>query len=308
MRYTHTDVAFDSTYPLILTRPRIDTLNFLVFGLDPSASPFYFPNSGFLPRVRSIEHDSTDVFNSDTYLTASFQTGAAKHKVTAGFDYMRYSTDREALSMIDITPFNIFNPTPGVPAFYFGLDPLGLDIDFEYSGRSQDRTSAEANGPLRAGPDEARSVDRGVGRATGLADDRSRRWRVQGRIVDHLLRRADVRDQVRLQPVRQLQPVVHAATRSRGGRYALHRPCPAHACWPDQGRADRGRLQVSAEGRAARRQRRGVRHQGRESDCVARIDGIRRSRRRQLAHPRLRVRADRPTHARAEGARSLHPI
>ncbi|MET0194119.1 MAG: TonB-dependent receptor plug domain-containing protein, partial [Hyphomicrobiaceae bacterium] len=129
MRYTHTDVAFDSTYPLILTRPRIDTLNLLGFGLDPAASPFYVANSGLLPRVRSIEQDSTNVLNSDTYLTANLQTGATKHKVTAGFDYMRYSTDRQALSMIDSTPFNIFNPTPGVPAFYFGLDPLGLVID-----------------------------------------------------------------------------------------------------------------------------------------------------------------------------------
>lgn len=125
MRYTHTDVAFDSTYPLVLTRPRIDTLNLFGMGLDPTASPFLIPNSGLLPRVRSIEQDSTDVFNSDTYLTASFQTSAAKHKVTAGFDYMRYSTERDAVSLIDPTPFNIFNPTPGLPASYISLSTFG---------------------------------------------------------------------------------------------------------------------------------------------------------------------------------------
>ena len=124
MRYTHTDVAFDTSYPLILTRPRIDTINALL-GMEflkAADSPFMFA-PGLLPRVRSIEQDSTDVFNSDTYLTARFDAGAARHTVTAGFDYMRYSTEREAVSLIDnlATPFNIFNPTPGIPQGYLSL-------------------------------------------------------------------------------------------------------------------------------------------------------------------------------------------
>ena len=123
MRYTHTDVAFDTSYPLILTRPRIDTLNLFGAGLDTTAAPFFAPNSGLLPRVRSIEQDSTDVFNSDSYLTARFDMGAASHKVTAGFDYMRFSTERDAISLIDnlTTPFDIFNPASGVPSTYTSL-------------------------------------------------------------------------------------------------------------------------------------------------------------------------------------------
>ena len=168
MRYTHTDVAFDSSYPLILTRPRIDTINAL-FGAFPGFQPLIPADSpfmgapGLLPRVRSIEQDSTDVFNSDTYLTARFDAGVARHTVTAGFDYMRYSTERDAISLVDnlldptTLPFNIFNPAPGVPFSYISLSTfqpvLSSNIELERRpGQVQTQMGLYLQDQIKLGP------------------------------------------------------------------------------------------------------------------------------------------------------------
>jgi iron complex outermembrane receptor protein len=148
MRYTDNSVDFDTNYPLILTRPRIDFINSLIPILNPANSPFLAAT--LIPRVRSIEQNDTQVFNSDTYLTARFDTGAVQHKVMGGVDYMRFSADRATVSLIDNllvdpfvaagvcfalttncpyfpglmppqNPFDIFNPSGSVPPYYVDL-------------------------------------------------------------------------------------------------------------------------------------------------------------------------------------------
>ena len=135
MRYTHTDVAYDTTLPLILTPYRLGLINAVVgpsiqqaFQLpftptiDGSLMPFVGA-PGQVPRTRLTQDTTTDNFNSDTYLTARLDTGGIKHKVTAGVDYMRYSSHTSRTGVIDNlytdpsfpiqTPFNIFNPIYG---------------------------------------------------------------------------------------------------------------------------------------------------------------------------------------------------
>jgi iron complex outermembrane receptor protein len=118
MRYTHNEVDFDTNYPLIITQPRVDTFNallgFPIFNADNA--PFLGSNlsPGFLgpilPRVRTVERNDTEVFNTDTYLTARFDTGPVQHKLMGGVDYMHYSTDRASANLIDNL---VLDPGPG---------------------------------------------------------------------------------------------------------------------------------------------------------------------------------------------------
>jgi iron complex outermembrane receptor protein len=182
MRYTDNSVDFDTNYPLILTRPRIDFINSLIPILNPANSPFL--EGTLLPRVRSIEQNDTRVFNSDTYLTTRFDTGPVQHKLMGGVDYMHFSADRASASLIDnllvdpavsagvcfvlgpscpyfpgIMPpqnaFDIFNPSGTVPPYYVDLGGgivLPGDIQLRTQGQTQAQTGVYLQDQLKIGP------------------------------------------------------------------------------------------------------------------------------------------------------------
>lgn len=195
MRYTDNTTNYDSTFPLILTRPRIDQINDIFNGvsfglipqlLDPGKSPFFgyspllpfvAPGNTLLPRLRSIEQNDTQVFNSDTYLTARFDTGPVQHKLMGGVDYMRYSTQRKLASLVDnlfvdpnlaalagallgtpLSPqnaFDIFNPNGSVPPYYIDLGggiTFPDDITLGRRTGRQTQTGIYVQDQLKAGP------------------------------------------------------------------------------------------------------------------------------------------------------------
>jgi iron complex outermembrane receptor protein len=100
-RYANTDNGYDSTYAAILTPTRVGVINGALgaLGLPPGTllggnAPFLNDDHTEVARARTVTFQETDVFNSDTNLTGAFQTGWISHKLTGGFDYMRYQTDQ----------------------------------------------------------------------------------------------------------------------------------------------------------------------------------------------------------------------
>ena len=93
-RYTHTDVNYDSTLPALLRPSRIDFIGLGAL-LNVANSPFLDADKMQIARTRIIENHTTDVFNTDTNLTAVVDTGGVLHKLTAGADYMKFAHTRE---------------------------------------------------------------------------------------------------------------------------------------------------------------------------------------------------------------------
>ena len=95
---------------------------------DPSTAPFLDTDQRQIARAHSIQYTDAEVFNSDTHLTGAFKTGPVAHKVTGGFDYMRY---QETISTSGVVidnvipgvqpPFDIYNPQYGMPTFQYSL-------------------------------------------------------------------------------------------------------------------------------------------------------------------------------------------
>jgi iron complex outermembrane recepter protein len=128
-RYAHTENAYDSTYAAILTPSRLSVINGTLVGvlqsfgapladtdllLNGADAPFLDPLRSEVARARTITFQETDIFNTDTNLTAKFSTGWVDHKVTGGVDYMQFVTNqRNAGTLVD----NILTPN--------GLTPLG---------------------------------------------------------------------------------------------------------------------------------------------------------------------------------------
>ena len=117
---------------------------------------------GQIPRTRLTQDTTTDNFSSDTYLTARLDTGGIKHKVTAGFDYMRYSSHSTRTGVIDNlltdpsfpahAPFNIFNPVYGQLTPAAAIPILGYDTP-------RPTQVQEQLGVYIPGSDQARSLD-----------------------------------------------------------------------------------------------------------------------------------------------------
>lgn len=133
-RYSHTETDYETTYGAVITPARFGVVNQLLsmlptpfpISLDPSNAPFLDPLHTNIARARNINLNDTDVFNTDTNLTATFSTGWIDHKVTGGFDYMHFSNDsRRSDTWIDnlvtlnsagfpLQPiFDIYNPQYG---------------------------------------------------------------------------------------------------------------------------------------------------------------------------------------------------
>ena len=149
-RYSHIDNEYDSHLPIIIT-----PLRAMVIGgfIPPGASlPFLDPDETLLPRLRTIRLTETEVFNTDTNLTAKFATGDVEHTVLGGFDYMRYSSHQFAsdilIDNLDVfgflspngtaqIPWNIYAPQYGQTPYYVSLTAGGIlpsDIQLDDRG------------------------------------------------------------------------------------------------------------------------------------------------------------------------------
>ncbi|HRO48889.1 MAG TPA: TonB-dependent siderophore receptor [Hyphomicrobium sp.] len=132
-RYVHTENDYDSTYAASLSPTRMQLIDSALgaFGLPPGTlvgdnAPFLNAGRTELARARTATYQETDIFNTDTNLTATFDTGWVVHKVTGGFDYMRFQTNqRNAGTIVDnmLTTSSVnpalqpFFPLPFQPAF-----------------------------------------------------------------------------------------------------------------------------------------------------------------------------------------------
>jgi len=178
-RYAHTENDYDTTYAAILTPSRLSIINGTLVGvvqafidpvvdpdIDPNAvllnganAPFLDPAHQQVARARTITFQETDVFNTDTNLTAKFSTGWIGHTVLAGADYMQFVTDQKnggtlvdnLLTSDGLTPegqfymstlsnflgfggalqpgFNIYNPTYGQSNYLLSFSDLFISAD-----------------------------------------------------------------------------------------------------------------------------------------------------------------------------------
>ena len=108
IRYTETDNTYKTHYPAPIP---VGTPGF------PFA-PFLDPQQRFIARVKFHDETDTKIFNSDTNLVARFSTGLAEHKVIGGVDYSRYSEGGQRGSVLNATPFDLYDPTYGQTPFY----------------------------------------------------------------------------------------------------------------------------------------------------------------------------------------------
>ena len=260
MRYTHTDVAYDTTLPLILTPYRLGLINSLRSAINPLI-PDREPNAlccalGAGRRaLASRSRPRPTIFNSDTYLTAKLDTGGIKHKVTAGFDYMRYSSHSTRTGVIDNlltdpsfpvhAPFNIFNPV-------YGQHDRRCDPDLSASTRpTADRRCRKQLGAyiqdqIKLGP--------WIG-IVGVRHDWLRceptvRYRDQASAVTW---RGGLMYETKfgLTPYVSYSQSFTPQLGTTGRRQPLYlRATQRTACWPARRRADRDRRKVPAEGLA----------------------------------------------------------
>lgn len=132
-RYTHTENTYNTHYPAPLTADLMNLINFALGApvLDPANAPFLDPSHQNIARVYMWRKTETDVFTTDTNLTAKFYTGDVAHKVTGGFDYLNFEQGGRGTNSILVdnlgpflgapgqSPFNIYNPTYGGSAIYY---------------------------------------------------------------------------------------------------------------------------------------------------------------------------------------------
>lgn len=162
-RYAYTENDYDSTYAAILTPARFTFLASLGIPLDPTNAPFLNGDHSQVARARTVTYQETDIFNTDTNLTGTFNTGPIAHKVTGGFDYMRFGTDQSnAGTLIDNlvpgfqTPFDIYNPVYGQSAFLLSLGGGFIPADdvpmYARPHEVQEQTGIYIQDQLKLGP------------------------------------------------------------------------------------------------------------------------------------------------------------
>ncbi len=162
-RYAYTENDYDSTYAAILTPARFSFLASLSIVLDPTNAPFLNGDHTQVARARTVTYQETDIFNSDTNLTGTFNTGPIAHKVTGGFDYMRFGTDQSnAGTLIDNlvpgfqAPFDIYNPVYGQSALLLSLGGGFIPADdipmYARPHEVQEQTGIYIQDQLKLGP------------------------------------------------------------------------------------------------------------------------------------------------------------
>ncbi len=130
-RYTHTENIYNTHYTAPITADIAALINSVFPVLNPADVPFVDPTRSNIARVYMWRKTETDVFNSDTNLTAKFYSGPISHKITAGFDYMNYETGGRGTApflLDNVSPFlgqpafNIYSPIYGQGNDYIGFD------------------------------------------------------------------------------------------------------------------------------------------------------------------------------------------
>lgn len=132
---------------------------------------------GIVARDLWISDASSEAFTSDVRLRAEFETGAAKHNASIGFDYQDARTDNDSFFGA-ATPLNIYNPVYGTPqatgplfnAPYTDLTQTGIYAsdrievgDFIFSlGARYDQVETGTEGVAAVQEDEAFTTDAGV--------------------------------------------------------------------------------------------------------------------------------------------------
>ena len=111
-RYAHTENAYDSHLPIVLTPLRYGLVGGLIPLVTPDRLPFLDADQTQVARLRSMQATDTEVWNTDTNLTARFSTGDFDHTVLGGLDYMRYARH---LQQSDVYVDNLATSTTGFP-------------------------------------------------------------------------------------------------------------------------------------------------------------------------------------------------
>ena len=111
-RYAHTENAYGSHLPIVLTPLRYGLVGGLIPLVTPDRLPFLDADQTQVARLRSMQATDTEVWNTDTNLTARFSTGDFDHTVLGGLDYMRYARH---LQQSDVYVDNLATSTTGFP-------------------------------------------------------------------------------------------------------------------------------------------------------------------------------------------------
>lgn len=121
-RYAHYENEYKSTLPAILTPYRQGLLGLAGLNFPFASRGFLDPDETLVLRLLTDQKNRSNVFNSDTNVTGDFLTGPLAHRVTAGYDVMRYSTDSDAVDpLIEAAPFDVYNPQYGQSPFYIDI-------------------------------------------------------------------------------------------------------------------------------------------------------------------------------------------
>lgn len=138
-RYSHTENGYDSHLPIIVTPLRAGLI--APFIPPGAALPFLDADETLVPRLRSMQATNTEVWNTDTNLTARFWTGALDHTLLGGVDYMRYASHQwQAPILIDNLdffgflspngtaqiPWNVYAPQYDQTPYYVSLTTGGI--------------------------------------------------------------------------------------------------------------------------------------------------------------------------------------
>jgi iron complex outermembrane recepter protein len=113
LRYTDSSVDYRSMYPIPFPGPN---------------SPFVDPQRRQIVRAVWVSQPNATTLTSDSSLEAKFRWGAVEQKVLAGVDYVRYRQKSKSGFAYDVTPFDLYAPSYGQPAFLLdaGLNPIGV--------------------------------------------------------------------------------------------------------------------------------------------------------------------------------------
>lgn len=132
---------------------------------------------GIVPRDLWVSDASSEAFTADVRLRAEFETGAAKHNASIGFDFQDARTDSDSFFGAG-TPIDLYDPVYGTPQVvgpntnnpYTDLTQTGFyasdrievgDFIFSLGGR-YDQVETSTEGVAATQEDEAFTTDAGV--------------------------------------------------------------------------------------------------------------------------------------------------
>jgi iron complex outermembrane receptor protein len=155
-RYTHTENTYSTHYPAPLTADVMNIINFIAGGLvlDPANAPFLDAGRENIARVYLWRKTETDVFTTDTNLTAKFFTGDVAHKVTTGFDYVHFEQGGRGTQSILVDNLGSLLGLPGQPLFNIYSPTYGGSSDYYTFPGLSDVPVGDVSGDIDARPNE----------------------------------------------------------------------------------------------------------------------------------------------------------